>query len=330
MLKAIELAAEGAPSTPAYILDTAALTRNAERICALARDLGLTVLLSIGDLPDPVLSHMAEWAGGASARTLAEARLGRRILGGAVFLNTAGCRREDIPEILACCSHVSLRSQEQARRHRPALQARGVQLGLTVPPQELPALSRAGFSSLLESGVRGLRLAFPPTAAREILRFLEDRGETLGRFLGWLNLGQAFPLLDGERAAYDAEMLREIRKVWDGAIFLETGQEAARGAVYLTCTVLDVLPGPPATAILDAAAPIPKPGRPGVLGAGYPGEKPYNLRLMGITGSQWDVFGDYSFDRPLHPGQRLVMTDMAPFAAASERSGSPAPFIEAG
>lgn len=124
-------------------------------------------------------------------------------------------------------------------------------------------------------------------------------------------------------------MLREIRKIWDGALYLETGHEAARDAVYLVCTVLDVLPGPPPTAILDAAAPFPLSRRPGVAGAGYPGEKPHNLRLSGITGRRQDVFGDYSFERPLRPGQRLVLTDMACYAALMERCGEPAPFIEA-
>ena len=61
--------------------------------------------------------------------------------------------------------------------------------------------------------------------------------------------------------------------------------------------------------------------RPLIHGAGYPGEKPYNLRLMGMTGAPGDVFGDYSFDRPLEIGQRLLLRDVAPFAAAQSGRG---------
>lgn len=180
MREAVRLAAESAPSTPAFILDTEALSQNAETIRARARQLGLVVLAPVGALPAPLLASLAEWAGGAAARTLAEARLGRKTLGGAVHLSAAGCRREDIPEILACCSHLSLRSLEQARRHRPALEAQGVRLGLTVLREELPGLRRAGLSNLLESGTRGLRLPFPPFRRPGDLALPGGLGRALG------------------------------------------------------------------------------------------------------------------------------------------------------
>ena len=42
-----------------------------------------------------------------------------------------------------------------------------------------------------------------------------------------------------------------------------------------------------------------------------PGEKPYLYRLAGPTCLAGDVIGDYSFDRPLQPGDTLVFEDMA-------------------
>jgi len=45
--------------------------------------------------------------------------------------------------------------------------------------------------------------------------------------------------------------------------------------------------------------------------AAQPGEKKHTFRLTGMTCLAGDVIGDYSFDTPLRPGDRLVFHDMA-------------------
>ncbi|MET0092759.1 MAG: carboxynorspermidine decarboxylase, partial [Sedimenticola sp.] len=64
----------------------------------------------------------------------------------------------------------------------------------------------------------------------------------------------------------------------------------------------------------SAAAHMPDvlemPYRPEVRGAGEPGEKPHTYRLVGNTCLAGDVIGDYSFDRPLQVGDRIVFEDM--------------------
>jgi len=53
------------------------------------------------------------------------------------------------------------------------------------------------------------------------------------------------------------------------------------------------------------------PYRPEIIGGAEPGKKAYDYRLGGLTCLAGDVIGDYSFDRPLAIGDRLVFTDMA-------------------
>jgi len=53
------------------------------------------------------------------------------------------------------------------------------------------------------------------------------------------------------------------------------------------------------------------PYRPPLIGAGLPGEKPYTYRLGCPTCLAGDVIGEYSFAKPLAPGDRLVFGDMA-------------------
>ena len=56
------------------------------------------------------------------------------------------------------------------------------------------------------------------------------------------------------------------------------------------------------------------PYRPEIAGAGMPNEKAITYRLGGPTCLAGDVIGDYSFDQPLKPGDKLVFGDMAHYS----------------
>ena len=45
-----------------------------------------------------------------------------------------------------------------------------------------------------------------------------------------------------------------------------------------------------------------------------PGEKPHTYRLAGLSCLAGDVAGEYSFDHPLHTGQKLGFLDMGHYS----------------
>jgi carboxynorspermidine decarboxylase len=53
------------------------------------------------------------------------------------------------------------------------------------------------------------------------------------------------------------------------------------------------------------------PYRPDIHGGFEPGEKPCTYRLGGPSCLAGDIIGDWSFERPLGPGDRLAFLDMA-------------------
>ena len=53
------------------------------------------------------------------------------------------------------------------------------------------------------------------------------------------------------------------------------------------------------------------PYRPVITGGGEPGEKAHTYRIGGPSCLAGDVLGDWSFDEPLGPGDRLCFEDMA-------------------
>jgi carboxynorspermidine decarboxylase len=70
-------------------------------------------------------------------------------------------------------------------------------------------------------------------------------------------------------------------------------------------------------AILDTSATahmpdvLEMPYRPVIVDGADPQQKPHTYRLGGMTCLAGDVIGDYSFDRPLEIGDKLVFLDMA-------------------
>ena len=88
-------------------------------------------------------------------------------------------------------------------------------------------------------------------------------------------------------------------------------------------------------AILDTSAAchmpdvLEMPYRPNVIGSGEAGEKEYTYRFGGPTCLAGDIIGDYSFDKPLTEGDRLVFCDMAIYSMVKNNTfnGMPLPSI---
>ncbi len=123
------------------------------------------------------------------------------------------------------------------------------------------------------------------------------------------------------RTDYDVDLLiktvRFYSENYDLQVYLEPGEAVALNAGWLAATVLDIVHNGMDIAILDASAAchtpdvLEMPYRPEIEGAGKPREKSYTYRLGGNTCLAGDIFGDYSFDKPLEIGDKLFFKDMA-------------------
>jgi carboxynorspermidine decarboxylase len=186
---------------------------------------------------------------------------------------------------------------------------------LGVPPEEL----RDG----LPAGIEGLHVhALCENEARSTLRLIEAVEVGCGHLLPsirWLNLGGGHLMT---RRGYDLDLLvralRGFRRRWPWIeLVLEPGSAVAWDAGPLISRVLDVVErGGIAIALLDTSATahmpdvLEMPYRPDVRHGGRPGEKRFTYRLAGATCLAGDIIGDYSFDRPLVIGDRVIFEDM--------------------
>ena len=168
-------------------------------------------------------------------------------------------------------------------------------------------------------------------ALAETLEAVEEKfGDYLSR-MKWINFGGGHHIT---RKDYDRVLLekwiRRIKETYDVEVYLEPGEAVALDAGVLLTRVLEIVENGMKIAILDTSAAchmpdvLEMPYRPPLKDAGEPekaeaegapaagtADRPYVYRLAGPTCLAGDVIGDYTFRRPLCPGDRLEFRDMA-------------------
>ena len=109
----------------------------------------------------------------------------------------------------------------------------------------------------------------------------------------------------------------------------------ALNAGYMVTEVMDIVHNDMDILILDVSAAchmpdvLEMPYRP-PLSSGYEAnQKPYTYRLSSMTCLAGDVIGDYSFEKPVQIGDRLVFEDMAIYSMVKNNTfnGMPLPGI---
>ncbi|MBY5970617.1 carboxynorspermidine decarboxylase [Halomonas denitrificans] len=329
--------------SPCYVVDEVAVERNLRILAEVADASGAKVLSALKAFSmwhfAPLVSR---YLSGTCASGLHEALLGHEHYEGEVHVFGAAYSEADLIEILKIADHVVFNSCAQWQRAQPLVQAAreqrpGIKFGLRINPEhsegDVPIYdpcapgSRLGIvlSELDEAtldGITGLHFHtlceqdFPPL--ERTLAAVEERfGHLLGR-MEWVNFGGGHHITRPDYQRDDlVRCIRAFAERHQVQVYLEPGEAVAIGSGVLVTTVLDTTFNTLDQAILDTSATchmpdvLEMPYRPGLQGAGEPGERAHTYRLGGLTCLAGDVIGDYSFDAPLEIGQKLVFKDMA-------------------
>jgi len=329
--------------TPCFVTDLGALEANLRILDDVQRRAGCTILLALkGFAQWSTFPLIRRYLAGATASSIAEARLAREELGGEVHAYAPAYGDAEVRELATLADHIVLNTPSQWRRHRAAIEAarrvgRAISAGLRVNHEhvevENPLYDPAGPGSRLGTtrgnlraedldGIDGLHFhtlcQSNSDALERALAAFEQRFGDLIPHRKWINLGGGHHIT---RPDYDRErlirLIRDFRARWQVPVYLEPGEAIALGTGVLVASVLDTFHNGVDIAILDTSATahmpdvLEMPYRPVILGAGEPGVGPHTYRLGGMTCLAGDVIGDYSFDRPLEIGDKLVFLDMA-------------------
>lgn len=342
--------------TPAYVLDVALLKRNLAMAARIRREAGVKILLATKAWAMPAaFPLMRDTLDGTTASGEQEARLGREEFGKEVHVYAPAYGPGEVERLVGIADHIYFNSPGQIARHLGTVQAAGRKVGIRINPGYSNATLGGALYDPCAPGSRfGTTIAEIdqlPWGSIDILHthalceslddgsvgLIEHVGRTLGdyvRKVKAVNFGGGHFI---NKPHYNVDRLIAALKAFRAEFGVEVILEPGAGLVvdtgWLVATVLDIHKNEQDIAILDTSASthmpdvLEVPYRPAIIGAGAPGEKPHSYILGGKTCMTGDVIGDYSFDKPLQPGDRLIFADMMQYSFVKNTTfnGTPLP-----
>ena len=326
--------------TPCYVVDEEAIEENLKVLDSVQRRSGCKILMALkGFAMFSLFPLIRQYLHGVAASSLDEARLGYEEFGKEVHVFSPAYREEEFGQLLEYSNHIIFNSFSQWDRFKSVVSRheKEVSCGIRVNPQHSEVkvssydpcgpfsrlgVTRNNFEEDNLAGISGLHFHnLCELNADSLERTLVVFEEKFGRFLPqmeWVNFGGGHHIT---RKDYDVDLLCRLivdfKRRYPLEVYLEPGEAIALNTGVLVASVLDIIHNEMQIAILDtsAAAHMPDvlemPYRPEILGAGKAGENPFTYRLGGQTCLAGDVIGEYSFQKPLEIGSKLIFLDMA-------------------
>lgn len=329
--------------TPAYICEEILLENNLKILDDVQKRSGAKIILALkGFAMWSTFDLVSSYLKGCTASGLYEAKLAREEFAkfskdAEVHTYSPAFKDEEIEEIAKISDHIVFNSPNQLNRYiskvkeinpkihvslriNPEVSSSPVdiynpcgvysRLGTTLSNLDENALEKLdglNFHALCEQNVDALE---------EVLVAFEKNFSKYFKNLQYINFGGGHHIT---RKDYDVEKLiciiKEFREKYDVDVYLEPGEAVGWETGFLISTVLDTFTNGMNVAILDTSAEahmpdtLSMPYRAAVRDAGEPNEKKYTYRLGGNTCLAGDIMGDYSFDRPLKVGDKIIFED---------------------
>lgn len=333
--------------TPAYIVETQKLEANLRLLKKVEEESGAEILLALKAFSMYSLFPLVrKYLGGTTSSGLNEALLAREHFGGEIHVYSPAFGRGEAEALGRFAHTIVFNSESQLNRFEGVFREsaaragnRGVQVSMRVNPgyaeveTEIynPCAPKSRLGSLRENisdaaveRLDGINFHAMCEQGSDVLErilphFEEKFGDIIDR-VRWVNFGGGHHIT---RPGYDVEKLvflvRDFYRRHPNIekIYLEPGEAIALNAGVFVSEVSEIHENAGQIAIMDMAAPchmpdvLEMPYRPMIAGSGKAGEKRHTYTIGGRSCLAGDQIGEYSFDRELKPGDRLVFTDMA-------------------
>lgn len=327
--------------TPCYVVEEKLLRRNLELIQYVGTEADIEIILAFKAFALwPTFPIIREYVKGATASSVHEARLAFEEMGSPAHTYSPAYTEKDFEEIIRYSSHITFNSGTQYHRFRKYLERsdKSISAGLRINPEYSGVQtdlynpctpgSRLGIPASqmpadLPEGIEGLHFhALCESSSYELEKVLKNVEEKFGHYLKqikWINMGGGHLIT---RKDYDVEhlikTLKRFKEKWGLHVILEPGSAFAWQTGVLVAEVADIVNNNGIqTAILNVSftAHMPDclemPYKPEIRGAHQqPVEGLPTYRMGGNSCLAGDFVGDWSFDEPLKPGDRIVFEDM--------------------
>jgi carboxynorspermidine decarboxylase len=326
--------------SPCYVIDEERFRKNLSLIKQVSEKSGAEIILAFkGFAMWGVFPILKEYISGASASSVDEARLCYEEIGSQAHTYSPVYKMTEFNSILKYSSHITFNSLAQFNKYSAELQnyPRKISAGLRINP-EFSEISQGLYNPCspgsrlgiiaedlndgLPAGIEGLHfhVLFESDSytLEKVLRIVELKFENFFPQLKWINMGGGHLIT---RKDYDADhlikILRRFREKYDLHLILEPGSAFAWETGELVATVEDIIENHGIkTAILDVSftAHMPDclemPYKPKILAATDPVQGKPTYRIGGNSCLSGDFMGDWSFEKELIPGDRIIFLDM--------------------
>lgn len=331
--------------TPAYVVSLAKLEENLKILNKVEKVTGVKILMALKSFSMfSTFPLIKKYLSGSEASSVNEARLGYTKFGKETHVFSPSYTNKNIKEYLKYADHLVFNSFSQWNKFRNICKGKAscgmrvnVEHSETENPMYDPSRPKSHFGVTILNfekenidGLEGLHFHnLCELNADALERTLKVFEEKFGKYLGkmkWVNFGGGHHIT---RPDYDLVLLYKIIKDFKTKyphleVYLEPGEAIALNAGVLVGSVVDIFNNGINIAVLDVSPTchmpdvIEMPYLPAILGA-QPSHKatageaePVNIyRLVGPSCLTGDVIGEYSFDKPLKVGDRVVFLNMA-------------------
>jgi carboxynorspermidine decarboxylase len=324
--------------TPCYVIDELLLRNNLALIKQVRDAAAVDILVSFKAFSNwGVFPIFKEYGFGASASSLNEARLAFEELGVKAHTYSPAYEEKTIADVLKYSSHISFNSINQLRKYSKVAGQKSVSIGLRVNPEFSDSShdiynpcklgSRFGITAeqlgnALPQEVEGLHFhtlfEADSLALEKVLAvFIKKFGRFLPK-LKWVNMGGGHLIT---KKGYDTnhliKILTDFKNSYGLNVILEPGSAFTYQTGYLVSTILDIVENNGIkTAILDVSFTchmpdcLEMPYKPVILGATDERAGRPTYRMGGISCLAGDYMGNWSFDKELKPGDKIIFDDM--------------------
>ena len=321
--------------TPCYVCEEKLLEENLKILLHVKQKSGAKILLALKGFSfyhlEPLVSNYLD---GCCASGLWEAKLAREKFGGEIHTYSPAFKEEEIDEILDLSKHIVFNSFAQWQKYKTKAFGK-ISCGLRINPEVSSSpvelynpcglYSRFGvtkkeFRTDLLDGIEGFHFhALCEQGVDALEQVLLAVEKEFGQYiydLKWVNFGGGHHIT---KKGYDIEKLIRIisnfRDKYEVDVYLEPGEAVGWHTGFLISSVLDIVHNGMDIVILDTSAEahmpdtLAMPYRSDVRNSGKAGEKKYTYKLAGNSCLSGDIMGDYSFDKPLGIGDKIIFED---------------------
>lgn len=328
--------------SPCFVMEEELMRKNLQLIKSVKERAGVEIILAFKAFAAwksfPIIR---EYIQHSTASSVSEAQLAFEEMGNPAHTYAPAYTDEEFPLFLKYSSHITFNSLTQFYRFYPQVAAseNSIKCGLRVNPEfsvvdtdlynpsnpgSRLGVTVAGLGDTLPEGITGLHMHnLCENNSYDLEKTLEVLEKKFGKFFNqieWLNLGGGHLMTHKD---YDVEHLIKVLKGLKERypnlqIILEPGSAFVWQTGVLVATVADIVVNNGiSTAMLNVsfACHMPDclemPYKPRIKGAYHdPVEGKPTYRMGGNSCLSGDFMGEWSFDKPLEIGDRIVFEDM--------------------